>query len=428
MASEPGARASARSLADARRTIAGALSPGERARLRLLGRVAAGVGARLYLVGGPVRDLLLGVPLVPAEKETHPDFDLAVEGDTRRVGTALARALGGRFVYHSRFLTGTLVLPAGDRLDLARTRTETYPQPAVLPTVRPASLETDLSRRDFTINALAFELSPGRFGRLYDPMSGCDDILQRRVRVLHSQSFRDDPTRIFRAIRFAVRLEFEIEPTTLRHLRAAIATGLPARLTPERLLYELRCFCAEEHAPRMFEAALHERLLQSGFAWRPQPGFLPGLLRLNRRTRDPELLFLYVLAALPDAPRFPVTREQREAARAIRQAPALRARLARAKRPSTIYRLLEPIPVSALPVIAAGNSPAAARAVRTYLDRSADARPLLDSRELKALGLRPGPDFGRVIEKLRAARLDGRVRTREEETAFVRRMLARKKR
>ncbi|MFO7676257.1 MAG: hypothetical protein R6X12_08090 [bacterium] len=421
--------------------------PGEE-RLRLLGRVARSAGARSFLVGGPVRDILLG--------RSSPDSDLAVEGDIRRVGDALATRLGGRFLSHARFLTGTLLLPDGGRIDVARCRTERYQRPAVLPAVLPAPVEADLSRRDFTVNAMAVELTPGRFGRLIDPHSGQTDLAGRVIRVLHPASFTDDPTRIFRAIRFAVRLEFEIEAGTLGLMRAAVAAGLPGLLTPGRVLHELRCFCAEEHAPRMFEAARREGLFEACFArrplaagkprlWRgenetfiripertpgaerrgPGPGFIAGLARLGRRTREPELLYVYLLAALPDNPRFPVTRGQREAARAVRRAPGLVRRLARARRPSTVYRLLRPLPVPALKVIAATSSPAAEDTIGTYLHQLADVEPLLGGRDLSALGLRPGPAFRATIERLRQARLDGRVRTREDELALARRLVRR---
>jgi tRNA nucleotidyltransferase (CCA-adding enzyme) len=386
--------------------------------LRLLGRTAADAGARSYLVGGPVRDIMLG--------RQSPDFDLAVEGDCAKVGSALARRFGGRFVYHSRFRTGTLLLPDGGHIDIARARTETYSRPAVLPTVQPAPIERDLVRRDFTINAMAVELSPGRFGRLLDPHAGRADLTRRVIRILQPGSFSDDPTRIFRAIRFAVRLEFDIEAATLVHMRSAIAADLPALLTPERALYELRCFCAEERAPLMFEAAGREGLLRSCFRWRPGRGFLAGLQRLNSRPRDPELLLLHVLADLPDDPRFPLTREQRQAARSVRQAATLRARLARARRPSTVYRLLKPVPVTAIKVLAALGSPDSNRAIGLYLERLAAVTPLLGGRDLAAIGLRPGPTYRAVLEKLRAARLDGRVRTREDELALARRLLDRK--
>jgi len=397
----------------------GSLPPPTVALLRQAGRIARGIGARAFLAGGPVRDLLLGRPVL--------DLDLAVDGDTRRFGNELARTLDGRVVYHARFLTGTVHRPDGGRVDFARTRTETYPKPAALPTVRPATVEADLVRRDFTINAMALEITPGRFGRLIDPHSGRADLDARLVRILQPASFRDDPTRVFRAIRFAVRLEFEIEPETLARMRDAVAARLPGLLTPERALHELQCFCAEEHAPRMFEAALREGLFPACFEHRPSPDFLGRFQRLNRRKCDPALLFIFVLAELPDNPRFPVTTEQRDAARAVRERRTLVAGLARARRPSTVCRRLRPVPEPALRIIAALASPPVHAGIRCYLDELAAVEPLLRGHDLAALGLRPGPAYRQILEALRDARLDGRVRTRADELSLVRRTLSRSK-
>lgn len=387
--------------------------------LKLAGRLGRTVGARTFLVGGPVRDLLLGRPVV--------DLDLAVEGDTRRLGQRLARELNGRLVYHSRFRTGTVHLADDARIDIARTRTEVYSKPAVLPVVKPASIEADLVRRDFTINAMALEITPGRFERMLDPHSGRLDLKHRQVRALHRASFRDDPTRIFRAIRFAIRLEFEIEPETLNWMRAAIAAGFPRLLTPERILHELRYFCCEEQLPRVLEAALRENLLSACFGTQPSDSLLSSIQRLSRQGCRPELLLIRILAAMPEGSGLPVTCEEREAARSVRRSAAVVSRLARLKRPSTVYRLLKPVPEPALRIIASESLPPVAHTIATFLDRLAAVEPMLCGKDLAGLGIRPGPAYRTVLGRLRDARLDGLVRTREDELALARRLLRRRK-
>src|SRR6185295_2270301 len=160
--------------------------------LRQLGDLADRGGVSLYLVGGVVRDLLL--------KRENWDLDLTVEGD----GIAFARAVSERYraglAVFERFATSRLVFPEGLMIDIATTRRESYAQPAALPDVEPASLNEDLYRRDFTINAMAIQLNAAQFGRLYDPYGGWQDLKAKTLRVLHTGSFRDDPTRIFRAI------------------------------------------------------------------------------------------------------------------------------------------------------------------------------------------------------------------------------------
>ncbi len=388
-------------------------------RLRLLGRTASRLGTRAFLVGGPVRDFLLARP--------GPDVDIAVESEPRALGSEIASRLHGRFVFHRRFLSGTITLPDSSHIDINQTRTETYSRPAVLPRIQPARINKDLARRDFTVNAMALEISAGAFGRLLDPGSGQADLSRRIIRILHPRSFVDDPTRIFRAIRFAIRLGFEIEPATLDLMRQSIAKGIPSLLTPERILYELQLICAEPLVLPIAEALARERLLQTCFNARLPKELMPGLQRLDSSKAAPHLLYVCLLSNLPLTDRYPLTKTERESVRTIRQFGRTRSRLARARRPSTVYRLLNPLPELALRVLARLESPAVSRAIALYLDRLASATTAVDGRKLRTLGLTPGPDFRRVLEKLLYARLDGRVASTEQELAFARRLIRRTK-
>jgi len=182
--------------------------------LQEAGKLAQDMGVELYLVGGPVRDLLLQRPQL--------DLDLVAVGDGLGFARAWAEMLGAPISVHQTFLTGTVTLPEGRRIDVATARRETYQHPGALPTVQPASIEEDLTRRDFTINALAVALNPDRWGEMHDPRGGQRDLRAGLVRVLHDESFVDDPTRLIRAVGFEVRLGFSLEEHTHQLLQAAI--------------------------------------------------------------------------------------------------------------------------------------------------------------------------------------------------------------
>lgn len=215
--------------------------------LETIGRIADAHGLKAYAVGGCVRDWLLGItPTV--------DVDITVEGS----GMALAQRLGETFGVpvqsHPQFGTATLELPCGAprramarRLDIATCRKETYRKPAAYPRVSAGTLRDDLRRRDFTINAMAMALSPDQFGRLADPFHGSRDLRKQRLRILHPDSFFDDPSRILRAARFAARFRLRLERRTAHQMSRALASGLLGRLNRGRLRKEFQRMAAEPH-------------------------------------------------------------------------------------------------------------------------------------------------------------------------------------
>ncbi len=199
-----------------------------RAVLDRVGAVARDHGFAVYLVGGFVRDLLLG-------RETR-DLDLVVDGDGLGFAAALAGELGGQVRTYPAFLTAVVTEPSGLQLDIATSRSERYPSPAALPEVQPAGLGQDLFRRDFTVNTMAVRLPPGARPELVDPFGGRQDLEERTLRVLHDRSFLDDPTRVLRGIRFEVRLGFRFSPETLALARAAHFEGLSGSRLREELI------------------------------------------------------------------------------------------------------------------------------------------------------------------------------------------------
>ena len=202
--------------------------------------VARGQG--VYLVGGTVRDLLLGEPGF--------DVDLAVEGDGQAFARALATGARRPGQPHDAFGTAVVEYGDGERVDVVTARRERYEAPAALPTVEPSTIEDDLFRRDFTINAMAVALDGRAAGRLVDPFEGRRDLEAKTIRVLHDGSFVDDPTRIFRALRYASRYGFELDEHTDALAREAIEAGLVGRLSPARLRDELVLLLDEPQAER----------------------------------------------------------------------------------------------------------------------------------------------------------------------------------
>ena len=238
-------------------TIDERLTPQHRALLQEVGRLAVRQGIAAYAVGGCVRDWLLERPV--------DEVDIMVEGDSVSLAKRFAATHHGEVTAHPQFRTATVEYRNGkksQRVDFAACRKEAYSEPAAYPKVSPGSLKDDLFRRDFTVNAMAMHVTPKTFGRLVDLFGGADDVQARLIRVLHAQSFRDDPSRILRAIRFAERLQFTIEPQTAAWMRAALQENVLSRLNRGRLRKELLAML-EEPEPLSCLRALGQWLLGS---------------------------------------------------------------------------------------------------------------------------------------------------------------------
>jgi tRNA nucleotidyltransferase (CCA-adding enzyme) len=352
------------------------------------------------------------------------DLDLAVEGNGVAFGRALARRLGAKARVHDRFGTVALELADGSRLDIASTRAETYRAAGALPRVTRATLESDLSRRDFTINAMALRISPGR-PLLLDPFGGREDIERRLIRMLHPGSPTDDPTRAFRAVRYANRLGFRIEPETRAWITAALESGAFEAVSGDRLRRELARLFAEENRSRAVALLLRLGLVR---ALEPTLSRDDGLLASLRRAetiacRHPGkttwVLHLLVWAAgLDHAGALRLGRRlslagQDEAA--LLRWPATLARLkAEASRIS---------PSRAIEGGLSGNEIGAAAALTSSrrLERALTAleiRLVVKGQDLLDAGVPPGPRVGRALRTTLSALRDGRI-TRKDELAFA---------
>jgi tRNA nucleotidyltransferase (CCA-adding enzyme) len=410
--------------------------------LRQVGALADEQGVALYLVGGVVRDLLL--------KRENGDLDLTVEGD----GVAFARLVADRYkaglAVFERFETARLVFPDGLKVDIATTRRESYAQPAVLPMVQPASIEEDLSRRDFTINAIAIQLNLRQFGRLLDPYGGQRDLRVRTIRVLHADSFQDDPTRIFRAIRFEQRFGFCLERTTSRLLVQAASTDLIQRLSGPRLQNEILLLFAERDPVRALVRLGQLKLLRflhRGLGYRKDvkrtvtaaPKALAWWARrFPDSAIDRPIVYLMALSS-ESSPSVVATMIRRlvlsrEQAKKVSTGGSLVDRaLKRLTKegtvPSQAYRLLEDFSDEALVLLLAklskqqGVRPSLLRRHLTAYMKNRTMKTALTGRDLQAMGLQPGPQYKTILGKLLDARIDGMVTTEVEERAFVRKWL-----
>jgi tRNA nucleotidyltransferase (CCA-adding enzyme) len=404
------------------------------------GRLADRMGIAAYVVGGCVRDLLLGIE--------NLDLDLVVEGDGIAFAKKLAEAKQARVSAHDRFGTAVVHLPDGFKLDVATARTEYYEYPTALPTVEQSSIKKDLYRRDFTINALAVRLNAKGFGDVLDFYGGQRDLNDKTVRVLHSLSFVEDPTRVFRAIRFGIRFGFRLGRDTEALISGAVKMNLFNRLSGHRVLEELKLLLGErepiEAVRRLADLGLL-RFIHPKLAWSPR---LQGLLkaaaeaadwyRLLFLDRPVEVWLIYVMALLEVLPeravnevlkRFPFTQADATKLRAVRVGSrAVLRQLARRPppTPAETYRLLSGLAdETLLGLMAKSKSEAVKRQVSAYVTLYRHVKPVTTGSELKALGLKPGPQFKRLLDRLLEARLNGEVSTDDEERTLLSRLMNR---
>ena len=205
------------------------LNPKSLELVRSIGLLAQIQGVNAYLVGGPVRDLMLNLPNI--------DLDITVEGNAIRLADGFAaQHPGAKVTRYPAFKTATVHLPDGILVDFATARSETYVRGGAFPAVKPSTLKDDLFRRDFTVNAMAIAIIPKAWGKLIDPFKGRVDLSSKKIRILHDKSFLDDPTRILRAARFKARLRFSIEAKTLKLLKSAVKIKVLDSIKPQRYL------------------------------------------------------------------------------------------------------------------------------------------------------------------------------------------------
>jgi len=381
-----------------------------------ISRKANQMGHKAYLVGGVVRDLFLGY--------SNLDLDMVIEGDAVKLAQQIAKTRQLRLVTHPRFGTAKLGY-SNFTLDIATARCETYSKPGALPTVVYGTIRDDLFRRDFSINAMAISLVPSNHGELIDPFQGSDDIERRYIRILHSGSFRDDATRIFRAIRYEQRLGFELELQTLQMLQQSIP--MLDTISGDRIRHELELILKEKHPEsalgRLGELGVLQRVNSAlrGNGWIAEKFSKARLLSKSGQLPTLYLcLFIYSLSQEESERLIHRLNVPAKLARALRDTLQLKSRLhllcKTSVKHSEIYYLLreyDPLAVQANAI--ASESSSTRSNLELFIARLRHVKTLLNGDSLKKLGFSAGLELGEILQVLHKAKLDGEVKTAEGE-------------
>ncbi len=409
--------------------------------LRKAGALGHELGYAVYVVGGFVRDILL----------KHPNFDvdLVVEGDGIAFAEAMVRTFGGRYKAHPKFKTAVVVLPDGQRVDVATARLEYYEYPAALPTVELSSIKMDLYRRDFTVNALAVHLGPDRFGELVDFFGAQRDIKERVLRVLHSLSFVEDPTRIVRAIRFSERFGFRIGGQTDRLIKNAVRHNFFHKLSGARVFHELRLILEEKTPLACLRRMQDYKLLA---AVHPLLGLNPAkeavLLevenvinwyRLLYIEPMPQVWLVYFLALCTgfNPEQFSIiARRLNFSKRVAGDISLLRQQIRDTAQGlfnweyrhgplSELYFLMDSLPVEgALYLMARNPREPLQKYVSLHLTTLRAKRVEVTGNDLKELGIEPGPRYAGILRRVLAAVIDGQASSRADQLELARRLAA----
>ena len=406
--------------------------------LRDIGEAAAQMQCNAYVAGGFVRDLLLHI--------NNNDIDIVIEGDGIQFAKAYAKKHKASVRTHEKFATATIIFPDSTRVDVATARLEYYEYPAAMPTVELSSIKLDLYRRDFTINAMAIHLNPERFGTLADYFSSQTDLKERRIQVLHNLSFVEDPTRIFRAIRFEGRLDFQITRHTEKLIKNAVDMHFFDRFEESRFFYELRLILSENNPIPALRRLASFKLFP--FLWpdlRPNlkidRRFIHFITQASRSISWFKLLYLpeklepwvvYLLAIMSRSK----TKELLNFCTRFDLPTKLQKKLVQQKtdveriakdmlnrpfmKPSEIYWLLGDLDNEGLLyLMTIARKKHIQKAVSLFVTTLRNVTPLINGNELKELGYRPGPGFRSMLNHLIEVQLDGQVTTHDQAMNFI---------
>lgn len=398
---------------------------------KTIGRLADERGESAYAVGGFVRDLML--------KRSGVDIDITVEGDGLTFAEALAKRTGSEVEAFTRFGTSIVVIPGFGKVDVATARTESYDHPGALPSVKKGGIVQDLFRRDFTLNAMALSLSPGFFLRLLDPFGGLADLKKGRIRALHEKSFIDDPTRIFRAVRFEQRFQKRIEPKTQKWLLASVKGDYIQRVSGERLRNEIRLIFQEarpERAVLRLEELgalphIHSALGVTPLA-KKVLGRIPASLAFFRRTgirlEDEKMVWFQTLFTRPDEKgttgivrRLMLSRSEEKIVRQSSKVyPGLLPFLGRAQMSvSRLYKELCPLKPEVQCYLLAASHGTLRRKLEHYFRKVQRSQPWIRGRDLQALGIPAGFRYSFILLEALNGQLDGKFKDRRQALEWV---------
>ena len=403
-------------------------------RLQQIGEVADDIGCEAFVVGGFVRDLFL--------YRQDEDLDIVIEGEGIAFARKYAELVGARIHTHEKFGTAVIIFPDGFKIDVASARMEYYKFPAALPVVEMSSIKLDLYRRDFTINTLAIQLNPDNFGTLIDFFAARKDIKEKIIRILHNLSFVEDPTRVFRAIRFEQRFEFTIGKLTAGLISNAVALDFFRRLSGKRVFTELRLIMEEKNSAsaimrlndfnllkvihpsitldKIFIALL--KSVKEVLSWH-------DLLFLDESYKKWVVFFLVVInqcnakRTQEICRRFELTPEYEKIFCVERfEADRCGSWLERNQMVSdrVLYRKLSGFRTELiLYLMAAARKQAVKKSISHFFTDLRRTGILIKGRDLKKMKLMPGPVYRQVLSAVLDAKLDGKLKTKEDEIAFA---------
>jgi tRNA nucleotidyltransferase (CCA-adding enzyme) len=391
--------------------------------IRHIGQLSNKLNYSVYLVGGTVRDVLLNRPNV--------DIDLVVEGDAIALTRSLVKALGGKSKTHPRFGTANLSLDS-QNIDLVTARSETYEKPGALPVIKPGTLESDLTRRDFTINSMAASINTADFGEMIDYHGGLDDLKSGLIRVLHPKSFTDDATRILRAVRYEQRLGFKIEPDT----EGWLVRDLPMidTISGDRIRHEIELMFKESFPTKALKRADELGVLKPLSPSLDVNEWLKNKLDkvheqgTNGKLTSSIALLTYNLSEEEARGFLKRLSISGKTAQTIIEVHRIKKELKEVSAVNTplsyIYRIFENFPLEAIEiVISAEETSVATTHLQLYLDKLSKTQPILDGEDLKKMGITTGRKIGNILKHLKNAKLDNKVQTRSDEERLVKLLL-----
>ncbi|UCH12585.1 MAG: CBS domain-containing protein [Candidatus Omnitrophota bacterium] len=424
--------------------------------LKFIGKRADNLHYKAFCVGGFIRDLLLGVE--------NFDIDIVVEKNAIRFGKILASKLKGSLVVHKKFGTATIVMPwtgKGKRgpekkkekfkIDIATARTEQYPYPAALPTVKFASIKQDLYRRDFTINAMAVSVNRNNFGDLIDFFGGQRDLKMKKIRILHNLSFLEDPTRIFRAVRFEQRYNFRIEPHTEELIKTAVTLDMFGRTQKQRIRDEIILILSED---KPIKALLGMNQLHELRFIDPKLKLNKDMIKLfesieetcawyklsfmKKRVIDSWIIYFMAMVnslALKEiksmCERFVFTKGDTKRLLSAKMGANRIAQLLDRKedmKPSQIYMYLEPLSYEVILFIMAKTKTKEAKGrISLFFTKYNSIKLRITGIDLKKIGLTPGPTYKKVLNKILYAKLDGRIKSKQDEIGLAEKLIGKTK-
>ena len=410
--------------------------------IKTIGRTGAKLGVATYVVGGFVRDLLL--------YRKVDDLDIVVEGDGIDFARQFATIQGGRCNTYKKFGTAVIILPNGFKVDVASARLEYYKFPAALPTVEMSSIKLDLFRRDFTINTLAVSLTPEKFGTLIDFFGAQRDLKDKTIRIIHNLSFVEDPTRIFRAIKFANRYDFTIGKLTSGLIKNAVKLDIFKNLSGLRVFSELKQILEEENPIPAIETmvayglnkVIHPGLkldtttfktleaAKKALAWHDllfvdEPHLRWSIYLMILVNRSPHR----VAEEIADKLKFPPS--HRKLLLKDRHKATQRLQVLEKKLPiknSDLYAILSLFKTELLLyMMAISRNEESQKAISHYYTQLRDVKVIIRGRDLLKLGIPPGPAYKKMIQAVLNARLDGDINNFDEELIFVKKALSKDK-